>query len=416
MFKFFAKKHAPSVLQFAAIRETEIGWPGFSTAMGFRTNVYPGGRFGSVLMPTESIGKNSRRSFLWRSMASLVSASFYPSVVFANRANTFPRMALNRPLNQHGLGFNHLPRFDEHGPKITIFGIGGGGGAVWSKVIDDGSLDVELIHMFSDEGASQDQGGYLSLNGSSDGSLRVAPTKHFVKSIQDRITGTDLLYLTAAMGGDTGALYAPVIAAIARDMGIFTVGAVSLPSLSVDTCRMEMAKLGVEQFSKSAKSMIVLSSQEDTKSIGCAPVETESGQADDLLFHGGRIISNLLSLPGFGFDTGLGATTFDLSEDICNVLSLNGRIAVGYGVAEGDDRALAATRLALDIAPTAIGANGALIEITGGPDATLFEIDEAANRLRAEFAPDANIIFGSNFEDKMSGQLRVSFIASGLSS
>ena len=334
----------------------------------------------------------------------------------SNGTSAFAGITPNRPVTRHGLGFNHLPRFDEHGPKITVFGIGGGGGAVWSKIIDDNSLDVDLIHMFRDEGEAMNEWGYLSFSGSSAGSLRAAPAKQFVKSIQDKIIGTDLLYLTAAMGEGIEVLYAPAIAEIARNMGIFTVGAVSLPRHSVDTRRTEMAKLGVEQMSKFANSMIVLSNQEFSPPISRASVNTESGQVDDLLFHGGRIISNLLSLPGFGFDTGLGATNFDMSEDICNLLSLDGRIVVGYGVAEGDDRALAATRLALDIAPNVIGANGALIEITGGLDATLFDIDEAVNRLRTEFAPDANIIFGGNFEEKMSGRIRVSFIATGIQS
>ncbi len=224
------------------------------------------------------------------------------------------------------------------------------------------------------------------------------------------IEGANMLFITAGMGGGTGTGAAPVIAKIARDAGILTVGVVTKPFLFEGSNRAKSAEGGIEELQQYVDTLLVIPNQ---NLFRLATENTTFADAfkmaDNVLYSGVRGVTDLMIMPGL--------INLDFA-DIRSVMSEMGKAMMGTGEAEGERRALDAAEAAIsnplldDVSLQ--GARGILINITGGYDMTLYEVDEAANRIREEVDPDANIIFGSTFDERLNGKVRVSVVATGI--
>ena len=209
-----------------------------------------------------------------------------------------------------------------------------------------------------------------------------------------------MVFITAGMGGGTGTGAAPVIARVAREAGILTVGVVTKPFHFEGDHRMRLAERGIAELQKYVDTLIIIPNQNLFRVANERTTFAEAfAMADEVLHSGVRGVTDLMVMPGL--------INLDFA-DIRTVMTEMGKAMMGTGEAEGEDRAIEAAETAIsnplldDVSMK--GARGVLINITGGPDMTLFEVDEAANRIRAEVDPDANIIFGSTFDEKLGGQ------------
>ena len=219
-----------------------------------------------------------------------------------------------------------------------------------------------------------------------------------------------MAFITAGMGGGTGTGAAPVIARIAREQGILTIGVVTKPFHFEGTHRMRLAEAGIAELQQYVDTLIIIPNQNLFRIANQKTTFSDAFKlADDVLHTGVRGVTDLMVLPGL--------INLDFA-DIRSVMTEMGQAMMGTGEASGERRALEAAEAAIsnpllnDVAMK--GARGVLINITGGVDMTLFEIDEAANRIRDEVDPDANIIFGSTFDPTLDGRMRVSMVATGI--
>ena len=219
-----------------------------------------------------------------------------------------------------------------------------------------------------------------------------------------------MVFITAGMGGGTGTGAAPVIAQAVRDQGILTVGVVTKPFAFEGDRRMRIAEKGIAELQQYVHTLIVIPNQNLFRVANDHTTVAQAfAKADEVLHAGVRGITDLIVMPGM--------INLDFA-DIRSVIAEMGKAMMGTGEAEGEDRAIKAADLAIsnplldDVSMK--GARGVLINITGGPDLTLFEVEQAANRVRAEVDPDANIIFGNTLLDDMEGRVRVSVVATGI--
>ena len=219
-----------------------------------------------------------------------------------------------------------------------------------------------------------------------------------------------MVFITAGMGGGTGTGAAPVIARVARESGILTVGVVTKPFHFEGVHRMRIAETGIEELQKYVDTLIIIPNQNLFRIANERTTFADAFKmADDVLHSGVRGVTDLMVMPGL--------INLDFA-DIRTVMSEMGKAMMGTGEAEGERRAIDAAEAAIsnplleDVSMK--GARGVLINITGGTDMTLFEVDEAANRIREEVDPDANIIFGSTFDEKLAGKMRISVVATGI--
>ena len=307
-------------------------------------------------------------------------------------------------------------------PKITVVGVGGAGGNAVNNMIASKLEGVEFIVANTDAQAiSQSrterrvQLGTVVTQGLGAGSrpdIGRAAAEESLEEIIGQIAGANMVFITAGMGGGTGSGAAPVIARAARDQGILTVGVVTKPFHFEGAHRMRTAEGAIEELSQYVDTLIIIPNQNLFR------VATERTtfavafkMADDVLYSGVRGVTDLMIMPGL--------INLDFA-DIRTVMSEMGKAMMGTGEADGDKRAIAAAEAAISnplLDDTSMkGAKGVLINITGGMDMTLFEVDEAANRIRDEVDPDANIIFGSTFDEKLNGKMRVSVVATGIES
>jgi cell division protein FtsZ len=222
--------------------------------------------------------------------------------------------------------------------------------------------------------------------------------------------GSNMVFITAGMGGGTGTGGAPVIARIARESGILTVGVVTKPFHFEGSNRMRIAELGIEELQKFVDTLIIIPNQNLFRVANERTTFADAFKmADDVLHSGVRGVTDLMIMPGL--------INLDFA-DIRTVMAEMGKAMMGTGEAEGERRAIDAAEAAIsnplleDVSMK--GAKGVLINITGGLDMTLFEVDEAANRIREEVDSDANIIFGSTFDERLSGKMRISVVATGI--
>ncbi len=305
-------------------------------------------------------------------------------------------------------------------PRITVIGIGGAGGNAVNNMIQSNLEGVDFLIANADAQAIQQsqcerriQLGRSVTQGLGSGSrpdVGRAAAEEALDEILTELEDTNMVFITAGMGGGTGTGGAPVLARAAREAGILTVGVVTKPFHFEGVHRMRVAEAGITELTQFVDTLIIIPNQNLFRIANEKTTFADAFKmADDVLYSGVRGVTDLMIMPGL--------INLDFA-DIRAVMTEMGKAMMGTGEAEGENRALAAAEAAIsnplldDVSMK--GARGVLINITGGPDMTLFEVDETANRIRDEVDPEANIIFGMVTDIKMEDEVRVTIIATGL--
>ena len=305
-------------------------------------------------------------------------------------------------------------------PRIVVFGVGGAGGNAVNNMIDARLQGVEFVVANTDSQAmlrakteNRIQLGASITEGLGAGArpeVGQAAAQESTPEIMEFLDGAHMVFVAAGMGGGTGTGAAPVIARAARERGILTVAVVTKPFHFEGQRRMQLAETGVQELRKQVDTLIVIPNQNLFRIANDRTTFAEAFQmADQILYSGVRGVTDLMVMPGL----------INLEfADVRTVMAEMGTAMMGTGEAEGPNRALdaahgAITNPLLDIVSMK-GAKGVLINITGGFDMTLYEVDTAANEIRAEVDPNANIILGSTFDESMHGTIRVSIVATGI--
>ncbi|AUR07184.1 cell division protein FtsZ [Phaeobacter inhibens] len=313
-----------------------------------------------------------------------------------------------------------MPGQEELKPRITVFGVGGAGGNAVNNMIDKQLDGVDFVVANTDAQALQQsasksrvQLGIKVTEGLGAGarpSVGSAAAEESIEQIVDHLAGAHMCFITAGMGGGTGTGAAPIIAQAARELGVLTVGVVTKPFQFEGNKRMRQAEEGVEALQKVVDTLIIIPNQNLFRLANEKTTFTEAfSMADDVLYQGVKGVTDLMVRPGL--------INLDFA-DVRAVMDEMGKAMMGTGEAEGEDRAVQAAEKAIanplldEISLK--GAKGVLINITGAHDLTLFELDEAANRIREEVDPNANIIVGSTLDTEMEGKMRVSVVATGI--
>lgn len=313
-----------------------------------------------------------------------------------------------------------VPKSTTLKPTITVFGVGGAGGNAVNNMVESNLSGVTFVAANTDAQALEQSkadhkvqlGVHITqgLGAGATPEVGRAAAEETTEEIMEHLSGSNMVFITGGMGGGTGTGAAPVIARLAREQGILTVGVVTKPFHFEGKHRMELAEGGLEELQKYVDTLIVIPNQNLFRLATERTTFNEAFRmADNVLHAGVRGVTDLMVMPGL--------INLDFA-DIRAVMSEMGKAMMGTGEAEGDNRSIEAAEAAIsnplldDISMK--GARGVLINITGGQDMTLFEVDEAANRIREEVDPDANIIFGSTFNDDVEGKIRVSVVATGI--
>jgi cell division protein FtsZ len=318
------------------------------------------------------------------------------------------------------LNLTMTPEREELKPRITVFGVGGAGGNAVNNMIDQALEGVEFVVANTDAQALQQsrahariQMGVKATEGLGAGArptVGAAAAEETIEEIVDHLAGAHMCFITAGMGGGTGTGAAPIIAQAARELGVLTVGVVTKPFQFEGNKRMRQAEEGIEALQKVVDTLIIIPNQNLFRLANERTTFTEAfAMADDVLYQGVKGVTDLMVRPGL--------INLDFA-DVRAVMDEMGKAMMGTGEAQGDDRAVQAAEKA--IANPLLdeislhGAKGVLINITGGHDLTLFELDEAANIIREKVDPEANIIVGSTLDTSMEGRIRVSVVATGI--
>ncbi|MFB2550770.1 cell division protein FtsZ [Ensifer soli] len=312
------------------------------------------------------------------------------------------------------------PDITELKPRITVIGVGGGGGNAVNNMITAGLQGVDFVVANTDAQALTMtkaeriiQMGVAVTEGLGAGSqpeVGRAAAEECIDEIIDHLNGTHMCFVTAGMGGGTGTGAAPVVAQAARNKGILTVGVVTKPFHFEGQRRMRLADQGIAELQKSVDTLIVIPNQNLFRIANDKTTFADAfAMADQVLYSGVACITDLMVKEGL--------INLDFA-DVRSVMREMGRAMMGTGEASGEGRAMAAAEAAIAnplLDETSMkGAQGLLISITGGRDLTLFEVDEAATRIREEVDPDANIILGATFDEELEGLIRVSVVATGI--
>ncbi len=307
-------------------------------------------------------------------------------------------------------------------PKITVIGVGGAGGNAVNNMIASQLEGVDFVVANTDAQALAQskaerrvQMGATITGGLGAGSrpdIGRAAAEESIDDIVEQLGDSHMAFIAAGMGGGTGTGGAPVIARVARDNGILTVGVVTKPFQFEGAHRMHLAEEGIEELEQYVDTLIVIPNQNLFRVANEKTTFADAFQmADEVLYSGVRGVTDLMVMPGL--------INLDFA-DIRSVMGGMGKAMMGTGEGEGERRALDAAEAAIAnplLDDTSMkGAKGVLISITGGSDMTLFEVDEAANRIRAEVDAEARINFGSTFDDGLDGKIRVSVVATGMDS
>jgi cell division protein FtsZ len=314
----------------------------------------------------------------------------------------------------------NIPNLAELKPRITVFGVGGAGGNAVNNMIESRLDGVEFVVANTDAQALMQnaatkrvQMGTALTQGLGAGSqpqIGAAAAEEALPEILDYLAGAHMAFITAGMGGGTGTGAAPVIARAAKEQGILTVGVVTKPFHFEGMRRQQTAERGIDELAKYVDTLIVIPNQNlfrvaNEKTTFAAAF----AMADQVLYSGVASITELMTKEGL--------INLDFA-DVRAIMSEMGRAMMGTGEASGEKRAIEAAEAAIsnplldDVSMR--GARGLLISISGGPDLTLYEVDEAATRIREEVDPEANIILGATFDDTLEGTMRVSVVATGL--
>ncbi|MFD0857612.1 cell division protein FtsZ [Roseovarius aquimarinus] len=313
-----------------------------------------------------------------------------------------------------------MPGREELKPRITVFGVGGAGGNAVNNMIEKQLDGVDFVVANTDAQALQQSNAESrvqlgvkvteGLGAGARASVGAAAAEESIEQIVDHLAGAHMCFITAGMGGGTGTGAAPIIAQAARELGVLTVGVVTKPFQFEGAKRMKQAEEGVEALQKVVDTLIIIPNQNLFRLANEKTTFTEAfSMADDVLYQGVKGVTDLMVRPGL--------INLDFA-DVRAVMDEMGKAMMGTGEAEGEDRAIQAAEKAIanplldEISLK--GAKGVLINITGGHDLTLFELDEAANRIREEVDAEANIIVGSTMDPSMEGMMRVSVVATGI--
>ena len=313
-----------------------------------------------------------------------------------------------------------IPEQNDLRPKITVCGVGGAGGNAVNNMIEKSLDGVDFVTANTDAQALQQsranskiQLGVKVTEGLGAGaraSVGAAAAEESIEQIVDQLAGSHMCFITAGMGGGTGTGAAPIIAQAARELGVLTVGVVTKPFQFEGVKRMRQAEEGVEALQKMVDTLIIIPNQNLFRIATEKTTFTEAfSMADDVLYQGVKGVTDLMVRPGL--------INLDFA-DVRAVMDEMGKAMMGTGEADGEDRAIQSAEKAIanplldEISLR--GAKGVLINITGGYDLTLFELDEAANRIREEVDPEANIIVGSTLDPNLEGVMRVSVVATGI--
>ncbi len=315
-----------------------------------------------------------------------------------------------------------MPDIKELKPKITVFGVGGAGGNAVNNMIRSGLIGCEFVVANTDSQALSSskaqrliQMGVAVTEGLGAGSqpeIGRAAAEEAIDEITDHLSGSHMVFVTAGMGGGTGTGAAPIIARAAREAGILTVGVVTKPFQFEGQRRMRVAESGIQELQACVDTLIVIPNQNLFRIANEKTTFADAfAMADQVLYSGVACITDLMVKEGL--------INLDFA-DVRSVMREMGKAMMGTGEASGDRRAIQAAEAAIAnplLDETSMkGARGLLISITGGKDLTLFEVDEAATRIREEVDPEANIILGATFEEELEGIIRVSVVATGIES
>src|ERR1700681_1422077 len=312
------------------------------------------------------------------------------------------------------------PELRELKPHIMVAGIGGAGGNAVNNMIVSGLIGVEFIVANTDAHALTSskaeriiQMGLQVTEGLGAGSkpeVGRAAAEEAIEEIRDHLAGAHMVFVTAGMGGGTGTRAAPVVARIAREMGILTVGVVTKPFQFEGGRRMRLAEGGIAELHKSVDTLIIIPNQNLFRVANEKTTFADAfAMADQVLYSGVACITDLMVKEGL--------INLDFA-DVRSIMSEMGKAMMGTGEASGDKRALRSAEAAISNPLmddfSLRGARGLLISIIGGKDLTLYEVDEAATRIREEVDADANIIVGATFDESLEGIIRVSVVATGI--
>jgi len=314
----------------------------------------------------------------------------------------------------------NIPDIRELKPRITVFGVGGAGGNAVNNMINAGLQGVDFVVANTDAQALTMskaeriiQMGVQVTEGLGAGSqpeVGRAAAEEVMDEIRDHLSGVHMVFVTAGMGGGTGTGAAPVIAKVARELGILTVGVVTKPFHFEGQRRMRIADSGITELQKCVDTLLIIPNQNLFRVANEKTTFADAfAMADQVLYSGVACITDLMVKDGL--------INLDFA-DVRTVMREMGKAMMGTGEAEGDKRALTAAEAAISnplIDDASMkGAKGLLISITGGRDLKLYEVDEAATRIREEVDQDANIIVGATFDEGLDGIIRVSVVATGI--
>ncbi len=312
------------------------------------------------------------------------------------------------------------PEIKELKPRILVLGVGGAGGNAINKMVESGLQGVEFLSINTDaqdlklsKAHTKIQIGLNLTKGLGAGAkldIGQAAADESLNEIINCLQGANMVFITAGMGGGTGTGAAHVIARAAKELNILTVGVTTLPFLYEGPSRMRRAQQGLEELRKHVDTIIVIPNQNLFKiATEQTTFEESFDLSNDVLMHGVQSITDLMVRPGL--------INLDFA-DVETVMSSMGKAMMGTGEAEGEGRATKAAEMAISNPLiddyTLQGAKGLLINITGGPDLKLFEVDEAVNKVRAEVDPEAELIIGAITDPALEGSMRVSIVATAL--
>ena len=304
--------------------------------------------------------------------------------------------------------------------RIVVFGVGGAGGNAINNMIAAGLEGVEFIVANTDAQALAmskatriiQMGSHVTAGlgcGAQPETGRTA-AEESIDAIRDHLTGAHMVFITAGMGGGTGTGAAPIIARTARELGILTIGVVTKPFQFEGQRRMRFAEAGIEELLKVVDTLLIIPNQNLFRVAGEKTTLVDAfAMADQVLYSGVACISDLIVKEGL--------INLDFA-DVLSVMREKGKAMMGRSEASGEKRVLTAAVAAISNPliedPSIKRASGLIISITGGNDLTLFEVEEAATRIREEADPDANIIVGATFDERLEGIVRVSVVATGI--
>ena len=312
------------------------------------------------------------------------------------------------------------PEIQELRPRLLVMGVGGAGGNAINEMIDNGMEGVEFIAVNTDaqdlkhsKAKSKVQIGLNLTKGLGAGAkidIGQAAADESLNEIVNILQGANMVFIAAGMGGGTGTGAAHVIARAAKELNILTVGVVTLPFLYEGPSRMKRAQIGLEELRKHVDTIIVIPNQNLFKIANEQTTFEESfNLSNNVLMHGVQSVTDLMVKPGI--------INLDFA-DVETVMASMGKAMMGTGEAEGEGRAMKATEMAISNPLiddyTLKGAKGLLVNITGGKDLKLFEVDEVVHKIRSEVEADAEVIIGAITDTSLEGKIRVSIVATSL--